>query len=501
MHVTCACVLLLMGYFSPSYGCGLSWGVPQDHFNGVNGKGFVSYFEKIGELDLGDNLKFPLIINFNSGNERISPYLGKSFSLCFLEANMVETGDNSFMATFPDGSLNLFIRNNSNETVLQGSAGWRSEINGDIINAYAPCGWKLSYYKGHILSITTPKNRKLEFVYSGNLVTAVRENGAARLTVEQDTATGLAKALIFNGKRMEIALDQKPKVQNIAGQNVVGSIDQSLKSLNPSTGTSATFEFAVNEKVQPTLKITNREGVGRLFTWDPRTKQVISDTVWTYKITVNRDGGREIQRINTLGQSESWFKDANKGIETIKGLGGSERVTERFTSGALAGRVRRVTEKYDGAASYVRSIYYDENAEPIRARYTEISNGVQIVDRVIGNNLYADVLSVSNRKKAIEAALDHAKTSTGRDLLVYQLASLKLLADGDIEGAKKLAGQIGDDEQKVTILLQAELQDPNHTDAEKAIVARGMLKSFPDQADRITTLLQYLMMSMKNNNQ
>lgn len=379
-----SCLAFFLVLSSQVFGCGLSWDVPQDHFPGVNGKGFVSYFEKVGTVDMGDDLKLPLIINFNSSNEKISPYLGKSFTLFLLESNIVQTGDNSFMATFPDGSLNLFIRNSPEDTILQGSAGWKGVINGDTITAWAPCGWKFEFYKGHILSITTAKSRKLEFVYLGNVVQAIREGGAAKFTVEQGNP-GEAKALEFNAKRIEIALDQKPRVQNIAGQNVVGGIDRSLKSLDPSEGASRSFEFAVDQKVQPTLKIADQAGLLRLFTWDAGTKRAISDNDWTYNITPHDGTTAAINRTNSNKQSEFWFRDTSNGMETIQGVDGVKIIKTWFLSGPLSGKIRKIERIANGKAEVVLGNVYDEQGRLIR-RITRDENG----SKSISETFYRD---------------------------------------------------------------------------------------------------------------
>jgi len=366
------CLAFFLVLSSHVFGCGLSWDIPQDHFPGVNGKGFVSYFEKVSELDLGDDFKMPLIINFNSGNEKISPYLGKSFTLYLLESNIVQTDDNSFIATFPDGSLNLFIRDRPDDTILRGSAGWRAEINGDTITAWAPCGWKLEYYKGHILSITSPKNRKLEFVYDSNVVTQIRERGMAKFAVEKGN-TGDVRALLFNGKKIEITLDQKPRVESVAGQNVIKSIDQSLKSLNTAGGTSKMFEFAVNEKIQPTLKITSTEKRERLFTWDPLTKQALSDGDWSYEIVSKGEAAlyTEITRHNSKNQKESWVKNSVSGEEVTLATNGVKVVKTSFVAGPLSGKVRKIEQLADGKKAIIHQFAYDENGQLVR----EIENG------------------------------------------------------------------------------------------------------------------------------
>ena len=327
--------------------CGLDWRFPTNHFDGVNAQGYVAYWEKVADVDFGEGLKLPMVIGFRSNTEngRPSPYLGSGgWILPLLEASMVQTSEDSFVMMQPDGWNNLFLR--KDDSVLNGSAGWMAQINGDSITAWAKCGWKLEFYKGHIVSMTTPKNRKFEYVYSGNTITEIRENGVARLTTEQDSH-GDTTAFVFNDRRLEIALDRKPQVQNIGRQNVVAGMDESLRSIAPSDSPSKSFEFAVNDKVQPTLKITSKTGQERLFTWDAATKRIISDGDWIY--TIKNPGGStepaEIaRRSDRTKQGEYWFYNGAKGEETTKGVNNVEIVQSWFTSGPVAGKCRKIEE-------------------------------------------------------------------------------------------------------------------------------------------------------------
>jgi len=70
-----ACVALTV-LTGQSIGCGISWKAPTNHFDGVNERGFLSYWEQIGEFDFGGALKIPLILNFRSNRDSVSPYGG-----------------------------------------------------------------------------------------------------------------------------------------------------------------------------------------------------------------------------------------------------------------------------------------------------------------------------------------------------------------------------------------------------------------------------------------
>lgn len=359
--------LALLSVAAPAFGCGLSWKVPTTHFNGVNSQGYVSYSEKIGDLDLGNNQIIPLIITFKSSEQGTSPYLGKGWKLNLLESGIVQTGEDTFVMLQPDGWTNLFRRDSASSTTLRGSAGWRAEISGDTITAWPDCGWKLQFRKGRIATLTTPDNRKLEFAATATGVTAIRENGATLFSVET-TDKNEVRALTFNGKRMVITQGDKPRVQRIAAQNVVAGIDQSLESIESSDGPTKKFEFAVNKDIEPTLKIVGKDAKERLIIWDPATQRMRADGDWRYAIKpgVEIDSNAAITRTTAAGVNEYWFLDPANGKETTQTKNGPMIVNSWFTSGTLAGKLRNIESTAGGHTEKLLHLDYDEQGRPLR---------------------------------------------------------------------------------------------------------------------------------------
>jgi YD repeat-containing protein len=366
--------LILLGQ---TQGCGLEWTLPTNHFDGVNEQGRVSIWEKVGEVDLGGDLKLPLHINFNSGRESTSPYLGQGWILPLLESSFVQADENRFVMIQPDGWTNVFLRRNPNDTTLEGSAGWKGQIKANAIDVWAPCGWHITFTRGHITSLFTPKGRKLEFIYSGSVVTEIREGGSSRLAVELDPSTRRVAALSFDGRRLNTLQDQKPRVQSIKGQSVVGQIDRSLRSIGGSEGSSKSFEFAVNQKIQPTLRVRSKTDSERLFTWDPIKGQIISDNDWTYSITPpsSASANAALGRKNSRAQTEYWFYDSAKGQETLLDLQGRKSVKTWFVSGPLAGLQRSVSEFGPrGAIDHSSRWIYNEKSQLISIRHRDGSS-------------------------------------------------------------------------------------------------------------------------------
>jgi hypothetical protein len=145
-------------------------------------------------------------------------------------------------------------------------------------------------------------------------------------------------------------------------------MDESLRSIAPSDGPSKSFEFAVNDKVQPTLKITTKTGQERLFTWDAATKRVISDNDWTYQITMpnNPAGNAGIARANSRKEREYWFNDGGHGQEISQSRDGMRTVKTWFISGELLGKTRKIEESLNGVSVVKYKPVYGEQGNILR---------------------------------------------------------------------------------------------------------------------------------------
>jgi hypothetical protein len=483
--------LALVALVSRVMGCGISWTVPTTYFDGVDEKGHVCYSRQIGEVDFGEQLKLPLIINFRSDRESSSPYLGKGWILALLDSSFVQTGENAFLMTQPDGWVRPFFRAKASETVLNGGS-WKAEIKGDTISAYASCGWKLVYTKGRLTSIGTSKNRNLELVYSGNKVMELREAGAAKLVVEFDEAAGRARTLAFNGKQIWIAQAERPRVQVINGQNVIGGMDQSLHQLSGAVAkTGQHFTFAVDDKLRPTLNISGIDVPDRLFVWDGGTKLILKDGELKYDITPGAVAWQNagIARTNAAGQRESWRIDGAKGEETFELHNGVIQQRKWFTSGVLKGLLRSSIETQGGREISNRKYSYDQQGRPLR-----------LIDRVDGvvNYYYnsAGETEFSGSAEAYEqllmrelqllAAYDAAEASQ-QEASAYKLAIFYLEQRKNSSAARKWTKRLGDSDNAVTVMLRLlETQDAESRQSG----FKALLDLYPDQRERLDALAQ-----------
>lgn len=360
----CVTILVIAGHVAAS--CGLNWRVPSNHFDGVNERGAVSYWEEIDAIDLGDGLRLPLILNFRSDRSSSSSYLGNGWLLALLESHIYQLNERNFVMVQPDGPNRYFSRANPQDNVLKDRGGWAAEIKEDTITAWAECGWKLTFNNGRLVSMQTPENRRLDFVQTGGRVVELREGGKIHLKATIDSSTGLITGLEFNNRRIGIELENRPLVQNVNGQNLMVGMVPCLHRLTGVSHNPKEYTFAVNDKIEPMLRIAGTPD--RVLTWNPVTKLIISDSGWTYIITPGKDifANAAIERKNMQGGKESWHYDRARGVETEQLLNGVKKITTYFTSGPLVGKLRRIEEIAGGKSRVLRDLAYNEKGQLVR---------------------------------------------------------------------------------------------------------------------------------------
>jgi len=349
------------------FACGLSWSPPLNHFDGVNEYGFASYWSQIDAVDCGNNLKLPLIINFSSDRNSSSPYLGSGWLLPLLESCIYQVDEWNFVMVEPDGANRYFHRSDPQDLTLTDKAGWAAKIDGNTITAWANCGWKLVFSKGQLVSMTSPENRRFDWIRAGDKVMEIQEAGVSKLAVKWDEK-GEARELQFNGKSILIARDQKPDVQSISGKNIISSVNSSLSKLTLPNGSIQKYEFGVDEQLRPTLNAD-----GRAITWDPASKYILSDGDWNYNIQSGEKlfDYAAISRQNSKKQSESWHMDLSRGTEEVQGVDGKKTITSWFVSGNLAGKIRKIEEVSNKTVKIIQQCTYDEDGKPIRISFPD----------------------------------------------------------------------------------------------------------------------------------
>ena len=344
--------------------CGFDWNLPQNHFDGVEEHGYVEYWEKIGDADLGDGLVIPINISFNSHREATSPTLGKGWAVALLESHVEPIDENCMEVVMPDGWNYFFLRNGNTET-WRGNAGWVGETNNTVFTITARCGWRIKFDGGKIQEIDSSNNRTLSFRYNGGIATEVEERGKAFVQVKSNPGAAGQIELLINGEPVDISLAQRPQVMTKLNQNLITGFDQSLSQLQWPDGKKESFEFGTDKKLNPTLVITFGDQTQRNFTWDANTRQIKIDGDWIYKLIPGENIA--LNRINSKGQTESYFNDPGNGTTTSVGIDGVTRITTRFVNaGVLSGKMRNITQIVNGVSTTLNQYSYDEKGKLIR---------------------------------------------------------------------------------------------------------------------------------------
>ena len=473
------------------FGCGLDWHLPRNHFDGVDAYGHISYWERIGEVDCGEGLSLPLQINFNSGRDSgaPSPYLGQGWLLPLLESRFIQDDETHFHMVQPDGLNNRFLRGNSDERVLDGSAGWKAEIKSETITAWAACGWKLVFTSGHVASMTTPKGRQLDWVYEGGRVSELREGSATRLKVQYGPDGRAAALSLPGGKRILLALDKKPRVQSIGGQEVIAGVDSSLSELTLADGQKRHFVFSTDEKKLPTLKIEGQksgQGTGatlepsRLLGWDPQTRLASRDGDWNYQVIPNADpesGDAAITRTDATGEKEYWFKDKANGQETTQGVDGTKYVKSWCLDGSMRGRLRKVLEVKDGVSRVASQFTYDQNGRLLReVKYDDKGTKTELFKTLSATGAQTDAQETN-----LKSRISQATTVEQRERAIQKLCFFYIHTRKTPDKAVQLVTQITNPNRHFDVLLHVVCYDHRLKPSDKVAAYGALQKRYPNK--------------------
>ena len=450
---------------SSVFGCGIGWTEPKSHFEGVDYQGHVMQVEKLGDLDAGKGLFLPIFAVFTSHSGNNSPYAGHGWTVPLLESRMLQVDENGFKLDQPDGWFRMFGRDKNNPTILNGQGGWKAEIRGDTITAWADCGSKLVFNKGRLVSMQL-KERKFDFLYEGNRVSEIREGNLPVLRVEKEAITGEVTGFrLADNRQIGLERSQRPRVQVINNQNLVGGMDQGLSKITQADGSVRTIEYGVDDKLNPTMKLGDR-----LIVWNPASKKIVKDGDWTYDIKPGAGpfDNAAIGRRNAKNQSEFWHRDGAKGEEIVQGIDGIKSVTTWFTSGYLAGAIRKKEEISRGAGRLVFLASYDESGKLIRET---MSNGDI-------NRIYYD------EKGLVESVICVTKDGTEKQSMSFDESRLSALKNSDGFSIEYFYDTEGSEVRRVS-RLDSDPKQMGQADRQNIVVSREVVYS-SDRSKKVT---------------
>jgi YD repeat-containing protein len=349
--------------------------MPSNHFEGVTSRGYVSIWKQLDALDLGDT-SVPILLGAQTYRSIPSGALGSGWIMPLFDSGIVQRDENTFDMITPDGTMDFFYRDGSDPSILNGSSGWTGEIQGNDVIVHSKCGsgWKMVFRQGR-LDTLSKGNHELRIQRDPlNRPTGITENGVSRVALNRDEKTGLMSALEMNGKKYQFDYDGKPQVENLNGTIVVGSVEPSLHKITYFNETvkegvkSESYDFAVTEKMLPSLKITDAQGKERMIVWG-MDGRILQDGEWNYKITSSKEtvANAIIERVNNQKKKEYWYKDDPNGKETTVSLDGTKTERSWFTSGVLAGKERKEITIQNNKIINQNSWSYNEHGTLVRS--------------------------------------------------------------------------------------------------------------------------------------
>ncbi len=359
---------LLTGICIKAEACGLNWSQPKSHFEGVSFQGYVFLVESLGDIVLKDGKKLPVWALFRSESNTTSPYLGHGWELPLLESRIVQLDERWFRVVEPTGWYRYFWRDEKDPTVLHGQNNWKGVIRGNSISVMADCGDRLDFRDGRIVSMDL-KGRKLQIERTVDGTVALKEGSSTLLAVQKGLTKEGLEMKWGNGEILGITQVARPLVEVIGGRAVIGRTVESLGAITRGNGEKRTWEYAVDEKLRPSLKQGDR-----LITWNPTTRHIVTDADWTYDIQPGegpRDANAAIGRTNAQGQKEFWHYDKAKGEEIVQGIDGVKKITTWFTSGKLSGLLRKVSVRTPSGELKTENNVYDEEGKILRQNTTD----------------------------------------------------------------------------------------------------------------------------------
>lgn len=303
-----------------------------------------------------------------------------------------------------DGYTMPFGRDSKNPQILNGVKGLKAEMKGNLITVVAPCGWKCQYLNGKIASITSPRNTTLEFRREADgLVAGGYLASKEILRVERGTDNKV-HALIIDGRRFDIELAEKPRIQELNGQNIVTGLDSALGRIASPNGLTREYSYTPTEKFQSRVKISQTGDSDREIVWDSGTRFIVADSAgsWNYVVKPSSysGGNADIQRTNSTGQTERWYYDWAGGKEITQEANGIPLIKTWFVSGKLAGSVRKVEKIVEGKAIPLEQYIYGEDGRLLRKinengttdiyEYTS-SNGINSVRALRNGQLISEL--------------------------------------------------------------------------------------------------------------
>jgi YD repeat-containing protein len=376
---------------APPLDTGLQWygiGTPSDYLHdATTSQGHIARAFLLTRTSVG-GIRLPFRAVFNSGEKRISPFLGKYWSLPLLESIAYPADRRSREVLMPDGLKLRFYEKKPGE--YHASRIWSATLNKDVFIVKSRYGLTLTYKNGRLQQLKFPNGDSLDYFYKEGRFAEVKKNGGSFLKVSQEkdafvfeqnvaggslVKTRLGLALVYDGKEWDRRLGSISGVKDVFHtfeyKNDLGVDSMIIKDMPPITAKIRKLvEKRYPDDFDEEIDAKMPQSVFN-YSWDATTgyAKKIDDCIYTITAPAYAGGNAAIRKVNPIKKYEEYFyRDVRNGKETYLRSDGLLYEREWFTTGVANGKEKSLTTtSADGKTEVVSKSFYDEQGRLARS--------------------------------------------------------------------------------------------------------------------------------------
>ncbi|MDR0532537.1 MAG: hypothetical protein LBH01_01125 [Verrucomicrobiales bacterium] len=473
---------------------------PLTSLGSANAYGQVQLWINEDEADYGDGLLLPIRITFESGNEYQSKVLGRGFWFPLMEARAYPYSERLMQVELLCGKTIFLIKDSkSSGQYYSANKKMTGVLDGNKFTLKQEDGWELRYKDGKIWQAQTDKGRVLTWYYRNNLAVEIKDERSGNSAVKIEVGTrGIPVGVSVNGKTHSFQLGKRPRIEYIESKKVIGAMDDTLSVWSYPDGRKDTYEFAVTQDLQPTLKRTDRDGTSKTYQWDAKTGSIVSDGDWKYKIE-NNGQLPKLRRYNDKGQEEFRIVDNRNGVVSQQMLGVGTQITESFrTPGPLYGRLRKIDIiDADGTRRNFFQAMYNERGDLLRTITVDKRGYSTTFDYDGHGKITGEKISFPTDSKLLASLTGREKELVGRVKEAEGVDKKEALMDlarfylFDLLNVQKATTVVSQLDHQIGYGLRVQLIDHNMalSPTQKVKEYETLLETYPEQREDLEFLI------------
>ena len=325
---------------------------------------------------LGDAGRWPICAYWSSARNESSPWLGFGWSIPALESRFFQLDERRWAFHQPDGYVRIFVRmgKDDNGLHLTGGSAWTAVCRGDSIRVTADPndgGPKSEFFfrQGRLVRMSCEEG-DFEIKYTGRTADRIVSHGRTLLEVVRKKLPEESVVFKFNNGRSQVVAVCRLATVFVANGDSSSPEPSQKKCLAVLQKVDGDVPFSYGGEYDEAFFSAG----GTRWTWNPKTRKILSCGDWTYTIEEpNRKHGELCftRYRGADGCSESYRSNRRTGMFVQEFTNGTSRVRQVFTSGPLAyRRVRWMKKTFRDGSSVRRDYTYDESGRVVYLRTT-----------------------------------------------------------------------------------------------------------------------------------